>query len=189
MYFFTSLTVLLHVGISSATSPDVLQTLNVDFTLLDTLDPIPTPDIPVVYRTARHEAAVTKEVVTYDSKSAARAVATAVKEHLKSSTNEVILLDDSLSFFQLQKRELVNTNSGPSPSMSTVKQTKSTTQTYPSICVPQPTGSGPMASPDTPQAFLKDKRFSDAALANDSVAPAGYVKTFADLKASNNAYG
>ncbi|KAF2225585.1 hypothetical protein BDZ85DRAFT_174551, partial [Elsinoe ampelina] len=54
-------------------------------------------------------------------------------------------------------------------------------------CVPQPRGSGPVPTVDTPEDFLNETRFSTAA--NSADTPAGYVNTFTNLQASNNAYG
>lgn len=54
-------------------------------------------------------------------------------------------------------------------------------------CGPQPTGAGPAASPDTVSAFLGLAAFSSAAL--NAPVPSGYVNTFTNLQASNNAQG
>lgn len=54
-------------------------------------------------------------------------------------------------------------------------------------CKPQPTGAGPVPTPDTPEAFLTYNDFSTTA--KNATTPSGYYKTFTDLKASNNAYG
>ncbi|KAI1077785.1 hypothetical protein F5B20DRAFT_592509 [Whalleya microplaca] len=54
-------------------------------------------------------------------------------------------------------------------------------------CEPQPTGAGPVPSPDTDSAFVDFSGFSSIA-ANASV-PSGYNMTFSNLHAGNNAYG
>lgn len=54
-------------------------------------------------------------------------------------------------------------------------------------CKPQPTGAGPVPTPDTPEAFLAYNDFS--ATANSAKTPSGYYNTFTNLQASNNAYG
>lgn len=54
-------------------------------------------------------------------------------------------------------------------------------------CAPQPNGKGPVPNPDTADAFLASPEFASAAAA--ATAPPGYYSTFANLKASNNAYG
>lgn len=54
-------------------------------------------------------------------------------------------------------------------------------------CSPQPSGAGPVPSPDTADAFLASPEISAAAAA--ATAPDGYYSTFSNLKASNNAYG
>ncbi|KAG9840039.1 glycoside hydrolase, partial [Aureobasidium melanogenum] len=56
-----------------------------------------------------------------------------------------------------------------------------------STCVPQPTGVPYNSSPDTASAFLADGYYSSVASAAPT--PAGYVNTFTNLQASNNAYG
>jgi len=54
-------------------------------------------------------------------------------------------------------------------------------------CAPQPTGYGPVASPDTPQAFLGLAEISSIAM--NAPTPSGYKNTFTNLQASNNAQG
>lgn len=54
-------------------------------------------------------------------------------------------------------------------------------------CVAQPTGISHNSSPDTASAFLADVYYSSVASAAPT--PAGYVNTFTNLQASNNAYG
>ncbi|KAG9943102.1 glycoside hydrolase, partial [Aureobasidium melanogenum] len=56
-----------------------------------------------------------------------------------------------------------------------------------STCVPQPTGISYNSSPDTASAFLADGYYSSVASAAPT--PAGYINTFTNLQASNNAYG
>jgi len=52
---------------------------------------------------------------------------------------------------------------------------------------PQPTGAGPIASPDTPEAFAAYAPF--ASIANAASTPAGYVQTFKNYNASAIALG
>lgn len=54
-------------------------------------------------------------------------------------------------------------------------------------CDPQPTGAGLIPSPDTVSAFLAYSAYASAASA--ALTPSGYVNTFTNLQASNNAYG
>jgi hypothetical protein len=54
-------------------------------------------------------------------------------------------------------------------------------------CKPQPTGAGPVPTPDTPEGFLAYSDFS--ATADSAKTPSGYYNTFTNLQASNNAYG
>ena len=54
-------------------------------------------------------------------------------------------------------------------------------------CDPQPTGSGPVPSPDTAEAFLAYSAFSSAA--NGATTPSVYSNTFKNLHTSSSAYG
>lgn len=54
-------------------------------------------------------------------------------------------------------------------------------------CDPQWVGKGPVPDPDTDEAFLNFADFASAA--NSAPTPAGYVNTFKNLKAMNNALG
>ena len=56
-------------------------------------------------------------------------------------------------------------------------------------CLAQPTGAGPVPSPDSASAFLSYDSFAASATAAASSVPSGYVSTFTNLQASNNAYG
>jgi hypothetical protein len=54
-------------------------------------------------------------------------------------------------------------------------------------CKPQPSGNGPIPTPDTAAAFLSYAGFS--ATASAAPVPSGYTNSFTNLQASNNAYG
>ncbi|OHE99004.1 hypothetical protein CORC01_05694 [Colletotrichum orchidophilum] len=54
-------------------------------------------------------------------------------------------------------------------------------------CDPQPSGSGPVPSPDTPAAFLSSADLASAA--NNAATPSGYFNTFTNLQGSSSAYG
>ncbi|TKA23705.1 hypothetical protein B0A50_06541 [Salinomyces thailandicus] len=54
-------------------------------------------------------------------------------------------------------------------------------------CAAQPTGAGPVPSPDTVSAFLSYSAFGAAA--TGAPTPSGYSRTFQNLQGSNNAYG
>ncbi|KAI8950111.1 hypothetical protein F4801DRAFT_362389 [Xylaria longipes] len=54
-------------------------------------------------------------------------------------------------------------------------------------CAPLALGAGPVAVPDTAEAFLASPDFTSAA--TSAPVPAGYFQTFSNLKASNSAYG
>jgi hypothetical protein len=54
-------------------------------------------------------------------------------------------------------------------------------------CKPQPSGAGPVPSPDNVDNFLAYDYFTSQA--TSAPTPEGYYNTFTNLKASNNAYG
>lgn len=54
-------------------------------------------------------------------------------------------------------------------------------------CAPQPTGAGPVPSPDTASAFLADASISS--IASAAPTPSGFQQSFVNLHAENNAYG
>jgi hypothetical protein len=56
-----------------------------------------------------------------------------------------------------------------------------------SACDPQPTGAGPVPSPDTASAFMALSAF--AATASAAPVPSGYTQTFKNLQGSSQAYG
>ncbi|KAH6660297.1 hypothetical protein BKA67DRAFT_641420 [Truncatella angustata] len=53
-------------------------------------------------------------------------------------------------------------------------------------CNVQPSGAGPVPSPDTPGAFLADPDFSSVAI--DAQTPSGFVRSSLNLRGSNSAY-
>ena len=79
-------------------------------------------------------------------------------------------------------------SSQPSVDLSdATSNTTSSTLRKRSACDAQPSGSGPVPSPDTASAFLSNSAFASAASAAPT--PSGYDQTFSNLYASNNAYG
>ncbi|KAF2721948.1 hypothetical protein K431DRAFT_223218 [Polychaeton citri CBS 116435] len=52
-------------------------------------------------------------------------------------------------------------------------------------CATQPTGAGPVPSPDTAQTFSSDPQYDD--IANNAVAPGGYSAAFTNLKGATSA--
>jgi hypothetical protein len=54
-------------------------------------------------------------------------------------------------------------------------------------CASQPSGAGPVPSPDSALAFGSYSSFSS--MASSAPVPSGYSQTFQNLQASNNAYG
>ncbi|PNS13783.1 hypothetical protein CAC42_3276 [Sphaceloma murrayae] len=146
-----------------ASAVDLDPTLDIDWDLVLSLDPVPTPVIPVVYKTDEAPAS-TSEKVTYAASSAAAAVASAAVDTAKNELSDpIVLLPDTPSGKRLRKRDAALS------------------------CVTQPLGAGPVPAVDTAAEFLNDTRMS--AFANKAETPAGYVKTFTNKQASNNAYG
>jgi hypothetical protein len=54
-------------------------------------------------------------------------------------------------------------------------------------CASQPSGAGPVPSPDSASAFVSYSSFSS--MATSAAVPSGYSQSFSNLQASNNAYG
>ncbi|KAL1310534.1 hypothetical protein AAFC00_000817 [Neodothiora populina] len=106
----------------------------IDWDLVDSLDPVPTATIPVV------DAAAQVTTIAYEASAAASTVAAAI------IASGLAGADDASS--SLSKRDI---------------------------------------AADTPEAFLANTDFSDAA--TNAQTPNGYVSTFNNLQASNNAYG
>jgi len=75
-------------------------------------------------------------------------------------------------------------------STSSAASTSSTTSSSVNACATrpaQPTGAGPVPSPDTASAFLADAAISSIAV--NAPTPSGYVSAFTNLQAENSAYG
>ncbi|PSK58746.1 hypothetical protein B9Z65_6761 [Elsinoe australis] len=147
-----------------ASALDLDPDLDIDWDLVLNLDPLPSPNIPVVYKTAKTAIPATSTRVIYAATSAAAAAAEAVVDTLEHVLSDPIIL---IPGFHHHKR-----NEKRSPAAT---------------CVPQPLGSGPVPVKDEPAEFLKDRRLSAAATRAEI--PVGYVNTFTNLQASNNAYG
>lgn len=131
---------------------------DVDLDVVLDIDPIPDPTIPVVYVTSGPTA--TAFTATYASSAAIAAVSAAVQDN----STDVVSID-------------TQTNGN-----ARRKMRRGTT-----TCVTQPTGYGPVVSPDNPSAFIANTDM--AAAATNAATPSGYQKTFTNNQASNNAYG
>ncbi|KAH0372127.1 hypothetical protein KCU65_g1426, partial [Aureobasidium melanogenum] len=135
------------------------QAQDLDVDAIAQLTPVPDVTIPVVYATAPTTTA-TATTVSYTSEASAAAVSSA----LAADPSDSFPLDSALA-----------------------KRATSTS------CHVQPTGVslGPQSTDDSPSAFLAYPAFSATAVAAaaSSAVPSGYVSTFNNLQASNNAYG
>ncbi|KAG9553605.1 hypothetical protein KCU71_g10255, partial [Aureobasidium melanogenum] len=137
------------------------QAQDLDMDAIAQLTPVPDVTIPVVYATASTTTA-TATTVSYTSEASAAAVSSA----LAADPSDSFPLDSALA------KRATSTATG---------------------CQAQPTGVslGPQGSDDSPSAFLAYPAFSATAVAAaaSSAVPSGYVNTFSNLQASNNAYG
>ncbi|CAD0088339.1 unnamed protein product [Aureobasidium mustum] len=145
--------------IAAAAFAVLAQAQDLDWDLVSQLTPVPDVTIPVVYATAPATTA-TATTVSYDGEATAAALSSA----------------------------LVANPSDSAPLDSAIAKRAATTG-----CQAQPTGVplGPTGDADTPSNFLAYPAFSSAAAAEavPSAVPSGYVNTFSNLNASNNAYG
>ena len=138
----------------------VAQAQEFDWDAITQLTPVPDVDIPVVYATAP-ATTETATTIAYSSSASAAAISAA----LAANPDDSFPLDSALA-----------------------KRAAS-----PTSCQAQPTGvaMGPQATDDTVSAFQSYAAFASAAnsAAVPTAVPSGYVNTFSNLAASNNAYG
>ena len=153
-----SLCSLFLLGLNLVQAQEVPKDVDLDVVL--DIDPIPDPTIPVVYVTSDGGPTATAFTATYASSAAIAAVSAAVQDN----STDVVSID-------------TQTNGN-----ARRKMRRGTT-----TCVTQPTGYGPVVSPDTPSAFIANTDM--AAAATNAATPSGYQKTFTNNQASNNAYG
>lgn len=136
---------------------------DLDFDVIDQLSPLTTVSVPIIYQTANTPAA-TAVTISYSQSAVLAAVSSAVG----SNPDLAVPLNSSItaSSSPLQKRS------------ATV---------VPSQCQAQPTGAGPVASPDTAPAFLSNAAF--ASIASSAPLPSGYTSAFTNLNKASSAYG
>jgi hypothetical protein len=101
---------------------------------------------------------VTAQVVTYDASAILSSAASQITATVVNTAAAVIATTDAASN---QKRDACSAQPA------------------------QPSGYGPVPSPDTPSAFLSYSSF--AAAATGAPVPSGYTQEFSNLQASNNA--
>lgn len=78
-------------------------------------------------------------------------------------------------------------NAAAVESSAAAQQTSNPSKVKRNACDPQQAGAGPVPSPDTDSAFVSYSAFASAASAAPT--PSGYINTFKNFKAMNNALG
>jgi len=129
---------------------------DLDWKVITRLAPQPNATVPVVYATSG-TSIKSDASVPYSSSAVLAAVSSAVKQQATQSSDLVI-----------GSAGIVHKRSAASS------------------CAPQPTGAGPVPSPDSAASFLSSGLFSQSAL--KAAIPDGYIKAFENLQASSNAY-
>jgi len=135
-----------------------------DFDVINDLPPIPAVSIPV---------GVAAAIVTVNEASAiAQVVALATKAPLTDAWDGAVSAPAETGIV----------------TASALVKPRAATQT--AVCSggsPQPQGSGPASSPDTPAGFQANPAYGSAA--KSAATPTGYVQTFSNLIGSTQAYG
>lgn len=161
---FKSTTILLTVAALAAAKP-LAAPQGLDFDVVDSLPPAPSISIPV------DVAAQTITVNEPQAIASAQALAT-----VQPLTD---VLDGVVS---------VPVTSGIITSAAATAVLAKRQTTVSSVCVggkAQPTGAGPVSTPDTPSAFQSNTAYSNAA--NNAATPPGYVQTFVNQAGSTQA--
>ena len=148
---------------------------DLDYDLLDQLAPLSTASIPVVYLTTNTSAA-TAVTISYSQSAVIAAISSAISAN---PSDAAPLLSN------INKRHL------PTGMTTKVVKRSSVQSGAPSLassfCQVQPTGAGPVPSPDTASAFLQDDALASSA--SGAPTPSGYKNVFTNLQKSNSAYG
>lgn len=132
------------------------QGQDLDWKVIAALEPQPNATVPVVYATSG-TSIKTAAVITYSASVILAEVSSVVKQQ-SAGTSELVI----------GSTDIVHRRAAASS------------------CAPQPTGAGPVPSPDTAASFLSSPLLSQPAL--EAPVPNGYVKAFENLTASSNAY-
>ncbi|KAI4724533.1 hypothetical protein E4T49_07744 [Aureobasidium sp. EXF-10728] len=143
----------------------LISAQGLDLDLLVDLDPLPTASIPVVYISSQGAAAATAVTSTYSQAAVLASISSVLED--PSETNTAVIQADA---------------SATSSGSQLVKRASAV-----STCLAQPTGAGPVPSPDNASNFVSFAPF--AAAATSAPVPAGYTNVFTNLQASNNALG
>jgi hypothetical protein len=129
---------------------------DLDWKVIARLEPQPNVTVPVVYATAGTKINTAASVV-YSSSAVLAGVSSAIKQQATQSSDLII-----------GSAGIVHRRSAASS------------------CASQPTGAGPVPSPDTATAFLSLSSLSSSAL--NAAVPDGYVQAFENRQASSNGY-
>lgn len=148
---------------------------DLDYDLLDQLAPLSTASVPVVYLTTAAPAA-TAITVSYSQSAIIAAISSAIS---------IDPSDAAPLLSNVNRRDALTGMATRIVKRSSMQS--STSSLVPTICQVQPTGAGPVPSPDTASAFLHDEALASSASAAPT--PSGYINVFTNLQKSNSAYG
>jgi hypothetical protein len=143
----------------------LISAQGLDLDLLTDLEPLPTPTIPVVYVSSKGVTAATAVTSTYSQEAVLASISSVLED--PAQTNSAILQG--------------STTDEPSGTKLNIRGDSATT------CLVQPTGNGPVPTPDSASAFLSYASFASAA--SSAPTPSGYINVFTNKQASNNACG
>lgn len=143
----------------------LISAQSLDLDLLTDLEPLSTATIPVVYISSAGAPAATALTSTYSQSAVLASISSVLQDY--SETNTAVLQ-----------------GSGPDGSSGTELNRRATAV---STCLAQPTGHGPIPSPDNASAFISFSSFAIAA--STAPNPPGYTNVFSNLHASNSALG
>ncbi|KAI5273791.1 hypothetical protein E4T47_03005 [Aureobasidium subglaciale] len=143
----------------------LISAQGLDLDLLAELNQLPTATIPVVYILSQGATAATAVTSTYSQSAMLASISSVLNDPFESNTAVIQVSASELpSGSRLDKR---------APAVST--------------CLAQPTGYGPIPSPDNASMFVSFAAF--AAVASSAPIPSGYTNVFTNRQGSNNALG
>ncbi|KAI5236656.1 hypothetical protein E4T43_08509 [Aureobasidium subglaciale] len=145
---------------------------DLDWDLVNQLSVLSTATVPVVYKTTNAPAA-TAVTIPYSQS----AIIAAISSAISLDPNDGAPLNSNI-----EKRDATQLTQASSAS-----STLSSTTLASTLCQAQPTGAGPVPSPDSASAFLLNTDL--ASVASSAPTPSGYNNVFTNLQKSNSAYG
>jgi hypothetical protein len=134
-----------------------------DVEMLEDLDPLPSASIPVIYVSSKGAVPATALTSTYSQAAVLASISSILEDPSETNTAVIQVSAEETSSGHLNRRAATTT------------------------CLAQPTGNGPVPSPDNASNFVSYSSF--AAAASSASAPSGYTKVFTNLQGSNNALG